>query len=801
VLKTSMRSWIMDAPLRRTPFALAAALFLAGTHAWAQGQGQPVGPEFRVNTYTTQRQYAPSVASDGSGGFVVVWTSFGQDGSYFGVFGRRYDAGGTPLGPEFQVNTYTPSSQAGPRVASSPSGDFVVVWASESHVEDADWGVFGQRYNGSGAPLGPEFRVNTSTTGFQGNASVTVAPSGAFVVVWESHVPSSAPGDVLGQRYASSGIPLGPEFRVNTSTPDDQGAPRVASDAAGNFVVVWYTDNQYTTNSDVLGQRFDAAGGPLGPEFRVNTYTTQFQASQSVAFDTSGNFIVTWESYGQDGSHFGVFAQRYASSGAPLGPEFRVNSYTPLEQSTPWVAVDASGSFVIAWNSRYHDGSGQGVFGQRYDGSGAPLGSEFRVNAYTTSNQGYPSVAANASGEFVVVWQSYEQDGSSLGVFGQRYGDYPDPDDFYWSGAASGDPRWSTDANWIVYAGGGGGGANDPGQDGTTDTALFAPTDPLSPGGVVVLPGENASAVIDADRTIGFLYRISPYPGDIRVDDGVTLTLTGDARVGGDPFQAGYFNGPGSFVVGGTVSAPGKDIVVLSSTMTIGNAWAGGAAVVTVGDLRLQGASIVSVLASGSAISGQVSLEHPWCVFRIPADVTLSLDGNVAITGGGLIVAGTLAADGHQVQMLPGASAILGVAGSAGTITASIVATGGTVWAGSPGQLNTRDLSLLSGSTLKVSIRGSVPGSEYDQLRVQGGVTLGATLQLLDEANMPAGTTLTIIDNDGSDPVVGTFDALPEGTTIPLGNSLFRISYGGGDGNDVTLTELVPVGLQGFDVH
>jgi hypothetical protein len=89
---------------------------------------------------------------------------------------------------------------------------------------------------------------------------------------------------------------------------------------------------------------------PLGPEFRVNTYTTGLQWFPSVAADTSGNFVVVWSSDGQDGSSWGVFAQRYASSGFPVGPEFRVNTYTTSPQGGSFdiaVASDPSGNFVV----------------------------------------------------------------------------------------------------------------------------------------------------------------------------------------------------------------------------------------------------------------------------------------------------------------------------------------------------------------------------------------------------------------------------------------------------------------------
>jgi hypothetical protein len=52
---------------------------------------------------------------------------------------------------------------------------------------------------------------------------------------------------------------------------------------------------------------------------------------------------------------------------------------------------------------------------------GAPLVPEFPVNTYTTGFQWYSSVAADGSGDFVVVWRSDQQDGSYPGVLGQRY--------------------------------------------------------------------------------------------------------------------------------------------------------------------------------------------------------------------------------------------------------------------------------------------------------------------------------------------------------------------------------------------
>jgi hypothetical protein len=83
-----------------------------------------------------------------------------------------------------------------------------------------------------------------------------------------------------------------------------------------------------------------------------------------------------------------------------LGTETRVNSQSPNEQSTPDVAVDTDGNFVVAWQSWNQDGSGWGVYGQRYDALGNTVGSEFRVNTTTSDDQHTPSVAMVPDGRF-----------------------------------------------------------------------------------------------------------------------------------------------------------------------------------------------------------------------------------------------------------------------------------------------------------------------------------------------------------------------------------------------------------------
>jgi hypothetical protein len=77
---------------------------------------------------------------------------------------------------------------------------------------------------------------------------------------------------------------------------------------------------------------------------------------------------------GQDGSSWGVRAQQYAADGVRVGPEFGVNTYTLEGQGPPYTAMDADGDFVVAWESQEQDGSGLGVYAQRF--SSAPTAAE-----------------------------------------------------------------------------------------------------------------------------------------------------------------------------------------------------------------------------------------------------------------------------------------------------------------------------------------------------------------------------------------------------------------------------------------
>jgi len=106
-------------------------------------------------------------------------------------------------------------------------------------------------------------------------------------------------------------------LQVNVSTFNQQRVPDVAVDADGDFVVAWQSDDDRGLNDGVYARRFDADGVPQTGEFRVNTFTAGFQGRAALAMDADGDFVAAWQSNNQDGSSYGIYAQRYGPNQRP----------------------------------------------------------------------------------------------------------------------------------------------------------------------------------------------------------------------------------------------------------------------------------------------------------------------------------------------------------------------------------------------------------------------------------------------------------------------------------------------------
>ncbi len=157
-------------------------------------------------------------------------------------------------------------------------------------------------------------------------------------------------------------------------------------------------------------------------EKQVNTYTTSYQREPAIASSkTSGDYIIVWTSNLQDGSGEGVYAQRFDKNNNKIGSEFKVNSLTEYDQNKPAVAMNNNGDFVVTWASTQPNNELQDIYCQIYNSNGTPKGSQFLVNTTTFKSQNCPDIAMDQNGNFVIVWHSWDEDGGDRGVYAQRF--------------------------------------------------------------------------------------------------------------------------------------------------------------------------------------------------------------------------------------------------------------------------------------------------------------------------------------------------------------------------------------------
>ena len=413
------------------------------------------GPELAVNQFTTGGQSGASVSADAAGNYVVAWTSDGQDGSGTGVYARRYDASGNPLGGEFRVNQLTAGAQHDPSVAVGDDGKFVVVWTAPDGGSST--GVFARRFDASGAALdAQEFIVNADVSRDQSGARVAADADGDFVVVYHQDLPNNS-WDVYARRFASTGAPQGEAFLVNTTTAGDQFHPAVAMADAGAFVVAW--DGSGTGDADgAFARAYDASGAALGAEVRVNMATALSQSRPAVASAPGGAFVVAFANQTATSS-YDAMVRRYDATGAAQGAEVPANATANAAQMFPAVSMDGDGGFVVAWGDDALDGSGTGIAARRFLPGGQAQGAAFVVNTFTTGAQSRPSITASADGDVVVAWTSAAQDGNGDGVFAQRFTYVNEPPT-----ADAGGPYTIAEGQSLALSGSG----TDPDQDALT---------------------------------------------------------------------------------------------------------------------------------------------------------------------------------------------------------------------------------------------------------------------------------------------------------------------------------------------
>jgi CSLREA domain-containing protein len=386
----------------------------------------PQGTETKVNTSTLNVQSTAatvnSVAIANNGSYVVVF----NDATSNDVIAQRYDAFGAAQGVNFTVNTTATGNQQNATVAmDSATGDFIVAWDGSGSGDGA--GVFYRRYSANGTALdATEVKANFTVTGTQTSPVIAMNSVNDFYLAWVDSAQDGAlnGNGVYARQFNALGAVSAADVRINTTLADSQQLVSIATATGKGVVIAWESNLQDGNLTGIYYRKFDATLSSGSAETAVNTVTLGNQSRPTVDMNTSGSFVIAWQSQNVDSNGSAVVFQRYDATGTAVGSNNRANTVQLGNQDRSNVALADDGTFIVTWVSNGQDAVGtQGTYGQAFNANGTADGSEFRINTTVLNAQSQVSLAYNGD-KAVAVWSG---DGAVAGnvdidgVFMQRY--------------------------------------------------------------------------------------------------------------------------------------------------------------------------------------------------------------------------------------------------------------------------------------------------------------------------------------------------------------------------------------------
>lgn len=318
-------------------------------------------------------------------------------------------------------------------------GRLVYAWSDDLAGDNNSPNIQMQLVSAQGMLLGSPSRVNTSVAGFQGEATVTALSGGGFVVGWtDFQTAADDPSSyaVRAQVFDARGVKVGEERLLNTTTQGQQSSLELVGTDDGGFLAVWMDISGLgadTSGSSVRGQRFTAAGVPIGAEVLVNQSTELAQFAPSVTTLSDGRIVATWTSgsgVAPDVSFLAVHGRIMLADGSAWGDEFVVNSLTTGNQTNPAVTALPDGGFLVVWSTNLDE-----LHGQFFDTRGRAMGGELVL--VPQAARWTSGVVALDDGRVAVAWTDSFQGGRlMLSVFRPNGSLQLDPIVLPWSDSA-----------------------------------------------------------------------------------------------------------------------------------------------------------------------------------------------------------------------------------------------------------------------------------------------------------------------------------------------------------------------------
>ncbi len=420
--------------------------------------GSPISDEIIVNSTCLSDQQYPSVASNGTD-YLVVWENWSDDGNSCGINGQYVSSDGNKIGSEIHINSDTEGYCMRPSVAScqgtylvswydasavyaqllsnsetfigeqmvisdensqyimptvATNGyDYVICWTAPNNQAGFDTKILSQWVSVEGEAISDTILISDQVTQNGESCSLSLACSGIdLLVTWQNY--NGTNWDVYGQLIGSTGIPIGKPNVINKEHDNNECVPSVTHNGL-TYTVVWASDAELDS-FNIFGQNVRRTVKQGNKEIQVNSTTIGHQRSPAVAA-TNNTFLAVYENYSRNENQYDVYAQLFDTDFQKLGGEFQINTTSKQHQRYPAVASDGD-NFLAVWASYEQDSDEYGIYARLIDNDGTPIGSEIEINTFSNGRQTNPSVIFNGL-YYLVVWESYGQEGKASGIYGQ----------------------------------------------------------------------------------------------------------------------------------------------------------------------------------------------------------------------------------------------------------------------------------------------------------------------------------------------------------------------------------------------
>jgi hypothetical protein len=324
---------------------------------WLSPAGEPLGGN-RLLRSAKGQGFGPLVAPGTHGGVLVLWREarITHEGSWDVLMGGELLSDGSwALKPHY----LTSLGAILPRFASPlPQGGYAITLLG-LRPNRTEIRIFLLLVDKDLKVIRGPSRVNATSRSTQEFGGLAVSTTGEILVTW-----TQAETTVMVQRFSPAGRPLAPAFQVPEDNPGGaQYWGAAAALGAKGFVVTWQEDDAVTGIPDIKLRLLNLDGTFQGPVLRLDP-EVRFRGLQEVASDASGNFVVVWQEGGPPDGSWDIWGRAYHPDGTPYGPKVRLNQHTNNDQTMPQVAFAPNGTFVAVWISSGQDGDRDGVYGR-----------------------------------------------------------------------------------------------------------------------------------------------------------------------------------------------------------------------------------------------------------------------------------------------------------------------------------------------------------------------------------------------------------------------------------------------------